>query len=95
MNSKLPELLPCPFCGSTNVQLLCREQAYYRYSCMDFECSTVWSGAIALAKSQWNTRASTTERDKAIARAAFIQARQRQWQADDYLNSPEFLELVK
>lgn len=35
------------------------------------------------------------ERDKAIARAAFIQARQRQWQADDYLNSEEFKKLIK
>jgi len=34
------------------------------------------------------------ERYKAIARAAFVQARQRQWQVDDYLNSEQFKKLV-
>ncbi len=53
------------------------------------------AGQILEIKGQAFTFEQLAERDQAIARAAFIAARERQWQADDYLQSEQFLKLIK
>jgi hypothetical protein len=93
------KLRECPFCGSKALTILWGER--WHVSCLD--CQAKWGHPDKeIAIKAWNTRA-TSERDQAIARAAFMAGVKsgHDWRegepfqiADDYLNSEEFKKLV-
>ena len=60
--AKVPELLPCPFCGGTDLEV-----DHYKYSGVAVVCRTrgcgmkiirYWSDSEVTVREAWNTRAN-------------------------------------
>jgi hypothetical protein len=103
--SKEVKLLPCPFCGGA-AKPKHNGGIKYWVGCVNQKCFAKPNSCdpqnLDKVIEGWNTRASTAERDKAIARAAFMagaieymkqKSNYTYLTADDYLNSEEFKEL--
>lgn len=58
----MPELKPCPFCGSDNVGISTIEDRSHYGDCWACEAEGPWKATVAEAIEAWNTRVTTSER---------------------------------
>lgn len=55
-NKDMPDLLPCPFCGATNLHMFMRNaDGVMLYTCDQRRCPV--RGKVLLTLEEWNTRA--------------------------------------
>ena len=69
MNNETPELLPCPFCGENDIEIIFGEDEMYSADCGNCAATGPAENNPDAAMWEWNTRVYPTDVQAAIDRA--------------------------